>query len=281
MRSDRTGISYLSNEAEDAPLVFCLHGFPDIPQTWSLLTEDLRSAGYHVVCPWLPGYAPSSLDGPLDWPSITRRVLELIDELSPSEPVRIVGHDWGAVVTQYALASAPTRFRAAAILAVPHMLAVLENAKEYPSQLRRSSYMGLFQLPFLSDRIVSFRDFAYVERLWRRWSPGFDPGDEYFDELKLCLRSSMPAPLRYYRPLKDPRVILETRRLLERAPIEVPTIAIHGERDGCIDVRLCEGQEGWFSALFEQMTLADAGHFVHLERPAEVNDAIVRWFGAH
>ena len=37
--------------------------------------------------------------------------------------------------------------------------------------------------------------------------------DEYFDELKLCLRSSMPAPLRYYRTLKSPNVIRATRQL--------------------------------------------------------------------
>jgi pimeloyl-ACP methyl ester carboxylesterase len=229
----------------------------------------------------MPGYAPSSLEGPFDWPSVTRRVLDLIDELSPSEPVRIVGHDWGAVVAQYALATTPTRFRSAAILAVPHMLSILDNAQEYPSQFRRSSYMGLFQLPVLSDRIVRLRDFAYIERLWRLWSPGFHPGDEYMDELKLCLRSSLPAPLRYYRPLKDPRVIRDTYRLLQQGPIEVPTIYLHGERDGCIDVRLCEGQDAWFSALFEQVVLSGAGHFLHLERPAEVNDAITAYFNAN
>ena len=51
------------------------------------------------------------------------------------------------------------------------MLAIEENFKEYPKQLARSAYMGLFQLPVLSDRIVKLRDFAFVERLWR--SPVF------------------------------------------------------------------------------------------------------------
>ncbi len=281
LRSARTGISYLSNEAEDAPLVLCLHGFPDIPRTWEPLTEDLRSAGYHVVCPWMPGYAPSSLEGPFDGPSVSRRILDLIDELSPTEPVRLVGHDWGAVMAQYLMASAPERLRAATLIAVPHMLAIEENIKEYPSQFRRSVYAGLFQLPYLSERLVSLRDFAYIERLWHRWSQGFHPGDEYFDELKLCLRSSMPAPLRYYRTLKSPSVIRGTRQLLREGPIQVPTLTIHGERDGALGVEMCEGQSAWFSALFEELILSDAGHFVHLERPAEVNEAIVRWFTAH
>ena len=281
LRSERTGISYLSNEAENAPLALCLHGFPDIPRTWSLLSEDLRDAGYHIVSPWLPGYAPSSLEGPFDAPALSDRILMLIDELSPSEPVRIVGHDWGSVLAQCALARRPDRFRGAALMAVPHVLAVEENVKEYPRQLGRSAYMGLFQLPLLSERLVMMRDLAFIERLWRKWSPGFEPDADHLDDLKVCLRSSMPAPLRYYRSLKSPRVIAEIRRLLGAGPLVVPTLYLHGERDGCIGAEITRGQEAHFSALFDQMTLADAGHFVHLERPAEVNAAIVDWFGAH
>ena len=281
LRSERTGISYLSNEAEDAPLVVCMHGFPDIPRTWEPLTEAFRDAGYHVVCPWLPGYAPSSLEGPFDPPLLSRTLLSFIDELSPDEPVRIVGHDWGSVIAQCAIVQWPERFRAAALLAFPHLLAFEENTKEHPGQLGRSAYMGLFQIPRLSDRLVKLRDFALIERLWRRWSPGFDPGQDYFDELKLCLRSSMPAPLQYYRVLRSPKIISEVRNLLSAGPIVVPTIYLHGERDGCVGPEITEEQGAHFSALFEQLILADAGHFVHLERPAVVNEAIVEWFATH
>ena len=281
LRSERTGISYLSNEAENAPLALCLHGFPDIPRTWSSLSEALRDAGYHIVSPWLPGYAPSSLDGPLDPLAVADRIMLLIDELSPSAPVRIVGHDWGSVIAQCAVARRPDRFRGAALLAVPHLLAVEENIKEYPRQLGRSAYMALFQLPLLSERLIALRDLAFIERLWRKWSPNFEPEDDYLDEVKLCLRSSMPAPLRYYRSLRSPRVIGEARRLLSAQPIVVPTLYLHGERDGCIGPEITRGQDAHFSALFEQTILAEAGHFVHLERPAEVNAAIVDWFEAH
>jgi pimeloyl-ACP methyl ester carboxylesterase len=281
LRSESTGISYLSNEAEEAPLVLCLHGFPDIPRTWAPLTEELRDEGYHIVSPWLPGYAPSSLEGPFDPLVVSAAVLALMDELSPDEPVRIVGHDWGSVVAQCLVAQWPERFRAAALLAVPHMLAVEENVREYPRQLLRSAYMGLFQLPFVSDRIVKLRDFAFVERLWRKWSPGFEPDPAYLDELKLCLRSSMPAPLRYYRALQSPTVIREIRKLLSTAPIVVPTIYLHGEQCGCMGPEMMRDQGAYFSALFEEILLADAGHFLHLERPQVVNEAIAEWFRAH
>jgi pimeloyl-ACP methyl ester carboxylesterase len=261
--------------------VLCLHGFPDIPRTWAPLTEALADAGHRVVSPWLPGYAPSSLEGPFDAPTVTRSVLALIDELSPDEPIRIVGQDWGAVVATLALALRPERFRAAATLAVPHVLTLEANMERYPAQLRRSAYAGLFQLPVLSDRIVRFGGYRFIRRLWKTWSPGFDPGDAYFDELELCLRSSMPAPLEYYRALRSLKAIREVRAAVTGGPIQVPTMYLHGERDGCVGVEMVEGQAAHFSAMFETVKLADAGHFLHLERPAEVNAAILRWFEQH
>ena len=281
LRSEATGISYLASGPDEAPLVVCLHGFPDIPRTWTSLTRRLLADGYRVVSPWLPGYAPSSLDGPFDVPSLTRRLLSFIDEVSPSDSVRIVGHDWGSVVAQCALGLQPERFRAAATLAVPHLLAYETNIEEHPMQLRRSAYMGFFQLAVLSDRVVSFRNFRFIERLWRTWSPGFDPGADYFDELKLCLRSSMPAPLRYYRAMASLRVIREIREIIRHGPIVVPTIYLHGERDGCIGREIAVGQEQYFSALFESVELAEAGHFLNLEPPTEVNELISNWFESH
>jgi pimeloyl-ACP methyl ester carboxylesterase len=280
-RSEQTGLSYLSTGAEDLPSVVCLHGFPDIPRTWALLTEDLRQGGYRVVSPWLPGYAPSSLDGPFDIPSLTRTILSFVDEISPTEPVRIVGHDWGSVIAQCALAQRPDRFRAAALLAIPHLLAFESNLERYPRQLRRSAYMGFLQLPVASERLVRFRNFRLIERLWKTWSPGFDPGDDYFEEVKLCLRSSLPAPLRYYRAMFSLKSMREIREIMSAGPIVVPTMYLHGERDRCVGPEIVEGQEQYFSALFEMVKLADAGHCLHLERAVEVNGAILRWFREH
>lgn len=281
LRSAHTGLSYLDSGAEDSPLVLCLHGFPDIPRTWAPLTKHLCDTGYRVVCPWLPGYAPSSLKGPFDVPTLARTILSFIDELSASEPVRIVGHDWGAVIAQYALADRPERFRASATLAIPHVLAIETNIERYPRQLRRSAYIGFFQLPVVSDRAVKWGDYRFVERLWRSWSPGFDPGSDQLDELKLCLRASMPAPLKYYRALASPKAIRDIRATVGAGPIVVPTMHLHGEQDGCIGPEIAEDQEEHFSAMFELVMLAGAGHWVHLERPDEVNAAISRWFAQH
>jgi pimeloyl-ACP methyl ester carboxylesterase len=126
--------------------------------------------------------------------------------------------------------------------------------------------------------VVKLRNYRFIERLWHAWSPGFDPGPDYFEELKLCLRSSMSAPLKYYRAMASLKAVREIRATLAAGPIVVPTIYLHGERDGCMVPGMADDQEEHFSALFEMVKLADAGHFLHLERPAEVNAAILRWF---
>lgn len=280
-RCQQTGISYVTSGEADAPLVICLHGFPDVPRTWDSLTGALVGSGFRVVAPWLPGYAPSSLDGPFDLPTVARRLLAFIEEVSSDAPVRIVGHDWGALLVHCALSLEPDRFRAAVTLAMPHPLAIEANAPEFPRQLLRSSYIAFFQLPVLSERVIGARDFALIEWLWNVWSPGFDPGATYFDEVKQCLKDSLPAPLLYYRSLVSPGAIRELRTLLETDPIPVPTLSLHGERDGCMGVELGGGQERYFSALFETIRFSEAGHFLHMERPIEINQAIQDWFQAH
>jgi pimeloyl-ACP methyl ester carboxylesterase len=208
-------------------------------------------------------------------------MVAFIEDLSRNAPVRLVGHDWGAVLTHVALSQKPERFRAAAILSIPHPLVLEKNIVDFPKQLLRSSYMALFQLPAVTERLVRVGDFAFVEWLWKIWSPGFSPGADYFEELRQCLGASLPGPLSYYRSLRSPKVIRQLRSMLQTAPIPVPSLYLHGERDGCIGVELIGGQERYFSALFETIRLAEAGHFLHLERADEVNQAIVEWFVAH
>ena len=52
--------AYLSEGAESAPLVLCLHGFPDHAPSFAPLLRDLAEAGYRAVAPWPPAAPPSS-----------------------------------------------------------------------------------------------------------------------------------------------------------------------------------------------------------------------------
>jgi pimeloyl-ACP methyl ester carboxylesterase len=189
----------------------------------------------------------------------------------------IVGHDWGAVATYEALASHPHRFARAVTLAVPHPMAFVKNLLSSAAQGRRSWYMAFLNLPWISDRVVARGDFAFVERLWREWSPGYVADAGYMRDLKECLARSMPAPILYYRALARSL----PAQIGKRPPrIEVPTLYMHGEDDGCIGPEIARGQERFFRAPLRSVVVRGAGHFLQLEAPAQVEREVLEWFGA-
>jgi pimeloyl-ACP methyl ester carboxylesterase len=55
-----------------------------------------------------------------------------------------------------------------------------------------------------------------------------------------------------------------------------PTLYLHGRTDGCMGVDLAEGAAPFLTSEGSRLELVDgAGHFLHVERPDEVNRLIV------
>jgi pimeloyl-ACP methyl ester carboxylesterase len=54
------GREYPFIDAGEGPLVVCLHGFPDNNETWQHQIEPFVDAGYRIVCPVMPGFAPGT-----------------------------------------------------------------------------------------------------------------------------------------------------------------------------------------------------------------------------
>jgi pimeloyl-ACP methyl ester carboxylesterase len=265
-----------------APLVLCLHGFPDHPRTFERLSTHLVAAGYRVVAPWMRGYCPSPLQGPYDPETIARDVVAFATSLSPDDPVYLLGHDWGASAAYGAAALAPERFRALAALSVPHPLTFVRALLRNPAQRKKSWYMALFQVPFVS-RVVRKDDFALIDRLYGDWSPGFHDDEDHVVRVKRCLAESMPAPIEYYRAafrLTPARMFKARNDVRALTAIRVPTLYLHGKDDGCIGPEVGKGQERFFKNRFESVILDGAGHFMQLERPEAVAEHVIPWFAS-
>lgn len=254
----------------DGPVVLCLHGFPDTPGTFSGLLAALAAAGFRAVAPWLRGYSPSPLDGEFGIAALGADLLALSAALGAS---RVVGHDWGALAVYAALAQAPGRLAAAVTLAVPHPLAVRRNLLRNPAQLLRSRYILLFQLPG-AESLLRRRDFAYVDTLWRRWSPALLPAAEHLREVKATLAASGAAPLAHYRAILG-GLLSAPAAGAAGAP---PLLYLAGAADGCIGVELARDQAPLLGGPYTERIFAGAGHFLHLERPDEVAAEIIAWF---
>ena len=268
------------------PVVLCLHGFPDHNRTWRLQIPALDEAGYRVVAPLLRGYEPLSqpIDDDYHLLRSVEDVLGFIEYLGCLR-VHLIGHDWGAVIGSLVAAAAPERLASLTMMAVPHLRPVPGMLRVLPRQLRNSWYVLFFQLRLLSDAALRRGDFALIDRLWRDWSPGYAAPADEMRLLKRTFRQPgvAAAALRYYRQVFDPlsRANAEAWRLLG-ARIQVPTLALTGADDGCMDTRLFDSMRPQdFPRGLEVRRIRGSGHFLHLERPAEINEILIGWLKRH
>ena len=73
-------------------------------------------------------------------------------------------------------------------------------------QLKRSFYLFMFRDPAgFAETVVARDDMAFLDELWRDWSPGFQPG-EHLAQVKQSLRqpANLAAALGYYRAAGGP-----------------------------------------------------------------------------
>jgi pimeloyl-ACP methyl ester carboxylesterase len=285
LRAGDLTIAYLEAGSAGAPLALCLHGFPDTPRTWRHLLPSLASVGWRAVAPWLRGYAPTEIpaDGRYDLPVLARDALALMDGLGARTCV-LIGSDWGALIGYGAAILAPQRVRRLVTLAVPHRVLGMAFTTSY-DQLRRSWYTFFFQSP-LADAALPAADFTFLDRLWADWSPGFVQPPEEREAMKRCFRTPgvAAAALGYYRAAlgpaaRDPSLAAEQMRLVA-AEVPVPALYLHGSEDGCVGVEITRGMEAAFPAGLRKVVVDGTGHFLHLERPRLVNDAILDFLGA-
>ena len=278
-RVDAGDVSLDCLVAGEGPVVLALHGFPDDRETFRPLVPALTGAGFRVVMPALRGYRPSGVarSGRHDAVAAGQDAIALARHFSPDAPVRIVGHDWGAVAAFAAAAFAPERFSRLVSMAVPHPAAFV-RALGSPAQLRRSWYMGLFQLRGIAEARLARDDLALVDRLWRDWSPGYRASAAEMESVKAGIRGREEEVLAYYRALLSPRALLGARALFGQ--VRVPALHVHGADDGCIGVECAEGAERFHAAGYELCVIAGVGHFLTREEPDRVADVLLGFLKA-
>jgi len=258
----------------DAPLAILLHGFPDTPHTWDGMIPGLLDAGFQVLAPWLRGYTRASADrgARYDLMAVAADIAAWHRMLG-APPAHLVGHDWGAFAAMILAKRDPRQWLSLTMLAVPpigngfapDMLRLL------PRQTVLSSYIPVMQSA-AAPRLLVRDDAAFVRRLWRRWSPGwtftdaeFAPTAAVFTDPELAW-----AATRYYRSLFTVQrpATRAFHRLLGAPPAALPTLALAGERDGCMSPDLQAIMSRLAGATHAR--LPGCGHFLQAERPADV-----------
>jgi len=274
------GLEFGLLETGSGPLALCLHGFPDNAHTYDRLLPALAAAGFHAVAPFMRGYAPTSPapDGRYQSVLLAQDALALIGALGDGHGF-LVGHDWGAMAAYGAAALGPAHVDRLVTLGAAHPAAVRGPLATSYERHKGIWHAYFFQMPF-AEQVVAARDFAFIEDWWRDASPEFDPAP-VMERVKATFRQPgvVQAALDYYRHTFHPaNRDLALRALHERVtstPTPVRTLALHGTRDRPGRLEAFQGMDDLFAKGLEKVVLPGAGHFVHLERPAEVNRRIV------
>ena len=276
------GINFHYLEMGEGPLALCFHGFPDHAYSFRHLLPDLAQAGFRAVAPFMRGYAPTETpkDGLYQAVLLCRDVLALVKALG-ADQAYLIGNDWGAGAVTGAAVLEPERVNKLVIIASGRVDQSLQMSYQY---LKGTWHSYFFQLPF-AEQAVAYNDFAFVEEWWRDASPEWDIPAASLESIRETFRKPgvVEAALNYYRArynpaLQDPSMG-EYEDRVNKGPVTVPTLALHGTRDRPkrLDAFESEVMDRFFTGGLEKVIIPGTGHFMHQEKPEEINPKIVEF----
>jgi pimeloyl-ACP methyl ester carboxylesterase len=259
-------VSYIAEGPEDGQTIVIVHGFPDSASSWHPLMLQLADLGYRVVAPFQRGYFPSAIpkDGRYQAGQFAQDLVDFI-EAEVSGDVTLVGHDVGALAAYGAATLVPHRVRAVLGMSVPPGL-LPQNLLSF-DQAKRSFYVWLFQLPI--DDAVAGDDFHFIERIWGDWSMPTTDTARSVAQAKDALRPEghLAAALGFYRALFVADESLAVQQAASESAPPCRFIYLHGAEDGCMGTSVSDH-------VAERRVIEGANHFIHVDKPAVVLDAI-------
>lgn len=99
------------------------------------------------------------------------------------------------------------RWRRCVVLNIPPFAIFGENIVTY-DQIKRSFYFWYFQNQRVAEDVVRAGDFAFIDRIWADWSPGYDASED-LPKVKERIRdpAHFKAALGYYWGQFDPQPV--------------------------------------------------------------------------
>jgi pimeloyl-ACP methyl ester carboxylesterase len=97
--------------------------------------------------------------------------------------------------------------------------------------------------------------------------------------------ANLEAAISYYRATgiagapadAGPYELAEQAVWRQTGPGDRPILYLHGSNDGCISAELVRDAPQWLPPGSRLVVVPDAGHFLHLEQPDEINRHIIGW----
>ena len=244
------------------PLVVLIHGLPEFWYSWRHQIEAL-STKYQVVAIDQRGFNESDKPTTKEGYRVERLVEDvaaLIKHFGRDQAV-IVGHDAGAWTAWHFAAMHPELTSSLVILSVPHPNAMREELSKHGAQHAASEYARKMQA-------------EGARPMFRPWQIGLLMDMPALPLYWSADKGTDPDAITSFYQLNYPR---EPYAMDENLPIiEAPTLVIHGKRDRFLLASGHDHNAHWLKHTPTTVML-DADHFVHQEKPAEVNKIILDW----
>jgi pimeloyl-ACP methyl ester carboxylesterase len=260
-------------------LVILLHGFPECWYSWR---HQLLALGdnFHVVAPDMRGYNLSDKPARVEDYKVdllADDVLGLIRHFGEREAA-IVGHDWGAGVAWAVAQKYPEYVWKLVAMQVPPI--AVWRANMTLRQALKSWYMLFFQLPRLPEWLMSAKDYAFVERIFKKTvarQGAFTDADIAVYKKALKEPGALSASINYYRA--NVFSMFKKRRRdadeeLSDARVRVPTLFIYGEKDHAVLPETVRSVKSHVDAPYREVRIATSAHWVQNEAVSEVNAAL-------
>src|ERR1700727_2266435 len=169
-------------------------------------------------------------------------------------------------------AASPKVVRRLAVVSMAHPLRMGSSVLTHPlAQGRRSGYAFGFQVPVLPEHSLVKEHAQRVGQMLHAWSgPGWpDPETERNYRSAMCIPSVAHSALEYHRWFVRSRLRPDGLRYARsmRAPIQAPTLHLHGSLDNCMLPSAARGSGRHVEAPYRWRLIDGAGHFPHEEQP--------------
>jgi pimeloyl-ACP methyl ester carboxylesterase len=253
-RRDGLTFDVLDAGPSDGEPVVLLHGFPQDATAWAGVAPALHQHGLRTLAPDQRGYSPMARPRGRSRYTLretTRDVLAMLDAAG-LQRAHVVGHDWGGIAAWALGAWHPDRVQSLTVLSVPHP-AAMTKAMVTSDQALRSSYVGLFQLPLLPERLLLAGGGTVLRRMLRSGGLSHDAADRYVARMREP--GALSAALGWYRALpwsgRDPV-----------GRVRVPTLHLWSTGDAFLGRTATEATGQYVDAPYRLEVLDDVSHWI-------------------